>query len=89
MEYLPNHVHFDPYFDCPEATELITTEQSTPARRLLQAQLDELNEKSQQVETPKPKAESRVHKVGTTKTLQAVCAGRRPCHMRYCTGVLF
>lgn len=42
MEYLPNHVHFDPYFDCPEATELITTEQGTPARRLLQAQLDEL-----------------------------------------------
>ena len=27
----------------------------------------------------KPKAEAKVHKVGTQKTLEAVCAGRRPC----------
>ena len=27
----------------------------------------------------KPKAESKVHKVGTQKTLEAVCGGRRPC----------
>ena len=41
MEYLPNHIYFDPYFDCPEALELISTQQTRPQQRLLQDQFEE------------------------------------------------
>lgn len=41
MEYLPNHLYFDPFFDCPQAQELISKKQHTSEMKNLKTQFEE------------------------------------------------
>lgn len=41
MEYLPNNIYFDPFFDCPAAQDLISQEHESPTKKMLQFQFEE------------------------------------------------